>query len=92
MSKQPEKFYVFRRIMKSAVNTIITSPNFYSMPETIKNLQYCEIRLRGELEKPIFFHGIAQAAKLLAPLIHRWCSTQTASIYGGLLRRKNKFT
>jgi hypothetical protein len=68
----------------SELNTIITSPNFYLTPETIKSSVLWNSSARRARETR-FFHGIAQAAKLVAPLIHRWYSTRTASIYNGLL-------
>ena len=66
------------------LNTIITSPNFYSTLETLKFLVLWNSSARW-LRETRFFCGIAQAAELLAPLIYCWCSTWTASIYNGLL-------
>ena len=66
------------------LNTIITSPNFYSTLETLKSLVLWNSSARRARETR-FFRGIAQAAELLAPLIYCWCSTRTASIYNGLL-------
>jgi hypothetical protein len=66
------------------LNTIITSPNFYLMPETIKSSVLWNSSAR-RARKTRFFHSITQATKLLAPLIHCWCSTRTATIYDGLL-------